>query len=90
MGILIPILLIGGGLAAIFYFRPKIQNNITEIKFMQTKTISELNDMFNQMDSNGLGNDYREFVELKGNIVSDSLVEAPFSEMSPDQAYMPF
>ena len=79
MGILIPILLIGGGLAAIFYFRPKTQNNITEIKFMQTKTISELGDMFNQMDSNGLGNDYREFVELKGNIVSNSLVEAPFS-----------
>lgn len=79
MGILIPLLLIGGGLGAIFYLRPKMQNNVTEIKYMQTKTISELNDMFNQMDANGLGNDYREFVELKGTVTADNLVETPFS-----------
>ena len=79
MEVLIPLLLIGGGLGAIFYLRPKMQNNVTEIKYMQTKSISELNDMFNQMDASGLGNDYREFVELKGNIVSDNLVETPFS-----------
>ena len=46
---------------------------------LKTKTISELNDMFSQMDANGLGNDYREFVELKGTVVSDNLVETPFS-----------
>lgn len=79
MEILIPLLLVVGGLVAIFYIRPKIQNNVTEIKFMQTKTIEELNEMFRQMDSNGLGNEYREFVELKGNIVSDNLIETPFS-----------
>lgn len=79
MEILIPLLLIGGGLGAIFYLRPKMQSNVTEIKYMQTKAISELNDMFNQMDANGLGNDYREFVELKGTVVSDDLVETPFS-----------
>lgn len=79
MNIIIALLLIGGGLGAIFYLKPKTQNNITEIKYMQTKTISELKDMFNQMDSNGLGQDYREFVELKGTVVSNSLVEAPFS-----------
>ena len=79
MEILIPLLLIGGGLVAIFYLRPKIQNNVTEIKYMQTKTISELRDMFSQMDANGLGNEYREFVELKGTVVSDNLVETPFS-----------
>lgn len=79
MEILIPLLLIGGGLVAIFYIRPKTQNNVTEIKYLKTKTISELNDMFNQMDANGLGNDYREFVELKGTIVSDNLIDTPFS-----------
>lgn len=79
MNFLLPLLLIGGGLLAIFYFRPKTKNNVTEIKFMKTKTISELKDMFNQMDASGLGNDYREFVELKGNVVSDELVETPFS-----------
>ena len=31
------------------------------------------------MDDTGLGNDYREFVELKGQIVTDNLVETPFS-----------
>lgn len=79
MEILVPLLLITVGLGAIFYLRPKMQNNVTEIKYMQTKTISELNDMFSQMDANGLGNDYREFVELKGTIVSDNLVDTPFS-----------
>ena len=79
MEILIPLLFIGGGLVAIFYLKPKVQNSVTEIKYMQTKTISELMDMFNQMDANGLGNEYREFVELKGTVVSDNLVDTPFS-----------
>ena len=79
MGIIIPILLVAGGLLAIFYFRPKTQNSITEMKYMQTKTISELKDMFSQMDASGLGNDYREFVELKGTVVSDELIDTPFS-----------
>lgn len=79
MGIIVPLILIGGGLVAIFYFRPKTQNDITEMKYMKTKTISELKEMFTQMDENGLANDYREFVELKGTIVSDNLVDTPFS-----------
>ena len=38
MEILLPLLLIGGGLVAIFYIRPKTQNNVTEIKYQKTKT----------------------------------------------------
>lgn len=79
MNIIMALLLIGGGLVAIFYIKPKTQNNIMEIKYMQTKSIAELKEMFNQMDANGLGNDYREFVELKGTVLSDNLVETPFS-----------
>ena len=79
MNFILPLILVGGGLVAIFYFRPQTKNSVTEIKYMQTKTISELKDMFSQMDSNGLGSDYREFVELKGTIVSDNLVDTPFS-----------
>lgn len=79
MEILIPLLFIGGGLFSIFYLRPKMKNNATEIKYMETKSISELKDMFNQMDANGLGGNYREYVELKGTIVTDNTVETPFS-----------
>lgn len=79
MEILLPILLIAGGLVAIFYIRPKTKGNITEIKYMQTKKISELKDMFEQMEANGLGENYREFVELKGIARSDNLIETPFS-----------
>lgn len=79
MGIIIPIVLIAGGLAAIFYFRPKTKNNVTEIKYMQTKTIKELKEMFDQMDSTGVGSDYSEYVELKGTVVSDNLTQTPFS-----------
>ena len=35
--------------------------------------------MFSQMGDAGLGNEYREFVELKGTISSDNLLETPFS-----------
>lgn len=79
MNIIIPIVFIASGLFATFYLYPKNKNNVTEIKFMQTKTISELKDMFKQMDENGLESNYREFVELKGKVVSDNLVETPFS-----------
>ena len=79
MEILVPLILIAVGIFAIFYLRPKTQNSVTEMKYMQTKTIAELKEMFNQMDASGLGNDYREFVELKGSIASNSLVETPFS-----------
>lgn len=79
MNILIPLVLIAGGLVAIFYLRPKTQNSVTEIKYMQTKTVADIISMFKQMDEAGLGNDYREFVELKGTIVSNNLVETPFS-----------
>ena len=79
MGMIVPILLIGGGLVAIFYFRPKTQNSVTEVQFMQTKSISELKNMFSQMDGSGYGNGYREFVELKGKVLSNNLVETPFS-----------
>ena len=39
MEILIPIALIVGGLVAIFYLRKKAQNDVLEIKYMQTKSI---------------------------------------------------
>jgi len=79
INILVSVLFIGGGLVAIFYIRPKKQNDITEIQYMKTKTIAELRDMFAQMEANGLGGDYREFVELKGTAASDNLVPTPFS-----------
>lgn len=79
MNIIIALLLICGGLGAIFYLRPKTQNDVTEIKYMKTKSIEELQEMFSQMAANGLDGDYREFVELKGTAVSDNLVSTPFS-----------
>lgn len=79
MGIILPLLFIGGGLFVIFYLRPKSQNHLLEIQFMQTKSIAELKESFNMMDNEGLGDNYSEFVELKAKIVSDNLVEAPYS-----------
>ena len=79
MQIIFSIGLIVLGLFLIFYMVPKTKNHITEIKYMQTKKISELKDMFEQMDSIGSGDNYREFVELKGKISEDNLVDTPFS-----------
>lgn len=85
MEILIAIILIAAGLALIFYFRPKAKSDLMEMQFMQTKTIAELVDMFSQMDASGLGDSYREYVELKGRVVSNNLVKTPFSNR--DVAY---
>lgn len=78
MNIVFAIIVIAFGLGSIFYIRPKTKDKVTEIKFMQTKTIQELRDMFKQMDESGLS-DYREFVELKGTVTDDTLTDAPFS-----------
>jgi len=80
MNIIIGIVFIIGGLVAIFYIRPKTKSNSMEMKFMQTKKISELQDMFAQMDASGVGDDYREYVELKGNVSVQNGVETPFSD----------
>lgn len=81
MNIVIGIALIIGGLVAIFYIRPKTKSHTMEMKYMQTKKISELQEMFNQMDGSGLGNDYREYVELKGTVSDKDVVDTPFSGM---------
>ncbi len=78
MSIIISIVLIIIGIVLIFYVRTKTKNSVLEVKFMQTKSISELKDMFEQMQNSGLS-DYHEFVELKGNVTDDTLAEAPFS-----------
>lgn len=78
MEIIIGIILAVIGAVLVFYLRPKTKSAVLEMKFMQTKSISELKDIFNQMSNNEL-TDYREFVELKGNVTDDTLVDAPFS-----------
>ena len=79
MHIVLAILLIAVGPVCIFYLRPKMRNRVTEMKFMQTKTIADLRQIFSQMSGNGLEGSYQEYTELKGVAVSDPPAEAPFS-----------
>ena len=79
MDFIMPLIFIVFGLVVIFYIRPKSQSDIMEVKFLKTKKISELREIFSQMEQNGLGDDYREFVELKGKIFSENLINTPFS-----------
>lgn len=80
MNIILPAVLIIGGMLSIFYLRPKMQNKTMEMKFMQTKSIAELLEMFDNMDNMDLGEDYRQYVELKGNVCSQAPVMTPYSE----------
>ena len=80
MNIILPIALIIGGVFCIFYIRPKMQNKVMEMKYMQTKSVAELRQMFADMDSMALGDDYREYVEIKGNVCSQAPVMTPYSE----------
>lgn len=79
MYILIGIILIIGGLFSVFYLRPKAMSKILEMQFLQTKTVKELLESFENMKLSGLENSYKEFVELKGHIVGTG-IKTPFSE----------
>ncbi len=79
MHIVLAILLIAVGPVCIFYLRPKMRSRVTEMKFMQTKTIADLRQIFSQMGESGLQEGYREYAELKGTAVSDPPAETPFS-----------
>ena len=80
MGIIISIALIGVGIYCSVFLRKKAIDDVTEIKFMKTKTIDELTEIFSQMDDSGLGDTYREFVELKGIVNDENKTETPFSK----------
>lgn len=78
MEYLIGIALIIGGFFAIFYLRPKIKSTILEIQYLKTKSVKELLESFKAMADMGLGDNYREYVELKGRILNKG-VQTPFS-----------
>lgn len=78
MNIIIGIVFIVAGVVSATVLRSKNKNAVLDIKYMQTKSVQDLKDIFSQMESSGLS-DYREFVELKGNVTNDTLTETPFS-----------
>lgn len=79
MGILLPLVLIVGGVAALVYLRAKMLNHVREMKFMTTSTIRDLQDMFGMMQADGLGSAFRNYVEIKGVVHCEQAVRAPFS-----------
>lgn len=73
------IILIGLGLIGLVilgYFYPKTKNNIKEMTNMETKTISELKEIFGTDPDNK----QREFVEIKGKANAENLLVAPYSK----------
>lgn len=85
MEILLPLLLVAGGLFAIAYVRPKMLAHVREMKFMTTTTFGELQNLFGMMQADGLGDTVRHYVEIKGMAHCDAPVRTPFSER--DVAY---
>lgn len=80
MNILIGALCIAGGIVFILYKFNKTKKLVTEVKYMKTTKIPELKEMLNNMSSNGVGDIYRHYVELKGTIDSEDEVITPYSE----------
>lgn len=78
MEYLISIVFILGGLVSIFYLRPRIKSKLLEIQYIKTTSIKGLLDNFKSMIDMGLGDSYREYVELKGKIANKG-IETPFS-----------
>lgn len=80
MNYFISVALIAAGLFLIFYQRNKISDTVTEVQFLQTKTIDEVQKMFTTMDDMSMGENYREYVELKADVVSNCAVQTPYSQ----------
>jgi hypothetical protein len=80
MNFLIGLVLIAGGIAAIVYLRKKLMAESLEMKALQTSTVAELTEAFQSMDDTGLGDNYRQFVELKGTIKVDQAARTPYAE----------
>ena len=80
MTIIIPIVLIVGGVLAMVFLRSQMANKVREMKFMETTTVKDLLDMFSTMQSDGLGDHFRHYVEVKGTVYSPETVRTPFSD----------
>lgn len=83
IGVSICLILVGIILSVIIY--PMIKNKNELIKNMQTKTVAQLIQKFEQMTILDKGDTYSEFVELKGNVKAAKIYKAPFSKT--DVAY---
>lgn len=64
------LLVMGGSLIGFFY--PKTKRNIKEMELTQTTKISELKELLQDGDN--------KYVELKGRVSSERLIEAPYSK----------
>lgn len=79
VGILLAVALIAGGIFAVVYLRPQMLSHVREMKFMTSSTIRDLQDMFGMMQADGLGDAFRNYVEIKGVVHCDQAVRTPFS-----------
>lgn len=82
---MLPVVLIGVGIVALVLIRPQMLNHVREMKFMNTSTIREVQEMFAMIQSDGLGDSFRNYVEIKGVVHCDQPVRTPFSDQ--DVAY---
>jgi len=81
-GIILPLLLMVGGVLAIVYLRPKMLGHVREMKFMNTTTIKDLQEMYQMMVDGGMGDMFRNYVELKGVVHCDQPTHTPFSSQN--------
>lgn len=82
LGILLPLLLIAGGVVSIVYLRPMMLGHVREMKYIHTTSIKELLDMYQTMADSGLGDTFRNYIELKGTVECDQPTVTPFSSQS--------
>lgn len=80
--VILPVLFIAGGVFAIVYLRPKMQGHVREMKFMKTTTIKDLQDMYQMMVDSGMGDEFRNYIELKGVVHCDQPTKTPFSSQN--------
>ena len=80
MEILFGLLLIVGGIGYTWWYVNRTQNTITEIQYMKTSTIADAIALSEEMLTHDP--EYHHYVELKGQLHSDSAITAPYTEQA--------
>ena len=73
-------LLAAGGAYLAFVQSKKKAGFATELKFLKATSLAEISESFRAMDAEGLGDSYKDFVEVNGTAETDGDLKSPHNE----------
>lgn len=73
-------LLVAGGAYLSFVQKKKTEGHVTELKFMKSTSLAEMNETWKSLADEGLGDGFRDMVETHGKAETDGELKTPYSD----------